>query len=72
MLSAQAGWPQLGHRLVILMFLCLYVGNALKDLISAPRPITVKKGTGKARLLSCDSSNLEAHSSSLVRSQACP
>ena len=49
------------------MFLCLYVGNALKDLISAPRPITVKKGTEKARLLSCDSSNLEAHSSSLVR-----
>lgn len=58
------GEPQLGHRLVVLMFLCLYVGNALKDLISAPRPLSVKSGKKRAILLAQSGHDLEAHASS--------
>lgn len=42
--ALQVGNPQLGWRLCFLMALCLYVGNAMKDLISAPRPTGMTKG----------------------------
>lgn len=42
------GFPELGWHLVVLMTLTLYVGNAMKDLVSAPRPLGLKYG--KARL----------------------
>ncbi|KAG7670509.1 hypothetical protein KSW81_003071 [Nannochloris sp. 'desiccata'] len=42
------GFPELGWHLVVLMTLTLYVGNAMKDLVSAPRPLGVSYG--KARL----------------------
>lgn len=35
------GFPQLGWHLAVLMALTLYVGNAMKDLVSAPRPLGV-------------------------------
>ena len=38
----QAGSEDIGAKAVILMAWCQYVGNALKDLICAPRPIHVK------------------------------
>lgn len=39
------GFPELGWHLVILMTVTLYVGNALKDLVSAPRPLGLKYGS---------------------------
>ena len=42
------GLPELGWHLVVLMTLTLYVGNAMKDLVCAPRPLGVNYG--KARL----------------------
>ena len=42
------GMPELGWHLVVLMTLTLYVGNAMKDLVCAPRPLGLRYG--KARL----------------------
>ena len=42
---------QLGSRLVNLMCVCEYVGNGVKDLVCAPRPMGHPKGAGKTKLL---------------------
>ena len=36
------GFPGLGSELCMLMAATLYVGNAMKDLVSAPRPLGLK------------------------------
>jgi membrane-associated phospholipid phosphatase len=41
------GLPELGWHLVVLMSLTLYVGNAMKDLVCAPRPLNVAYGRAK-------------------------
>lgn len=33
-----AGYPRLARNMVLLMALCIYLGNCLKDTVSAPRP----------------------------------
>jgi membrane-associated phospholipid phosphatase len=33
-----AGYPRLARNMVLLMALCMYLGNCLKDIVSAPRP----------------------------------
>ena len=38
------GFPRLGSDLCILMATTLYVGNAMKDLVSSPRPLGLKYG----------------------------
>mmetsp|Transcript_2266 Transcript_2266/g.6741 ORF Transcript_2266/g.6741 Transcript_2266/m.6741 type:complete len:416 (-) Transcript_2266:957-2204(-) len=43
--------PQLGWRLVFLLAFGLYVGNAMKDLVSAPRPLAVFDAKGEAKVL---------------------
>ena len=66
---AGVGVPELGWRLVFLMAGCLYIGNALKDLVSAPRPTGLKgKGGGdfRPKLIT---SNAEAATYALVCSQ---
>ncbi len=45
LLSCQVGEGQLCHRLSMLMALCIYCGNATKDLVSAPRPFQVRSCT---------------------------
>jgi hypothetical protein len=47
----QAGEVQLGSRLINLMCACEYVGNGVKDLVCAPRPMGHPKGAGKTKLL---------------------
>ncbi|KAL0018005.1 hypothetical protein WJX77_009909 [Trebouxia sp. C0004] len=54
-----SGEAELGTRLVLLMGLCLYVGNAMKDLISAPRPFGSEYKGNKVRLIG--GSELEAN-----------
>lgn len=54
-----SGEAELGVRLALLMGLCLYVGNAMKDLISAPRPFGAEYKGNKVRLIG--SSELEAN-----------
>lgn len=49
--SCQVGELQLGCRLVFLMSFCEYVGNGVKDLVCAPRPMGHPKGAGKTKLL---------------------
>lgn len=44
--------PQLAWRLVFLLAFSLYVGNAMKDLMSAPRPISMLDATGGTNVLS--------------------
>ena len=61
-----SGEAELGVRLALLMGLCLYVGNAMKDLISAPRPFGAEYKGNKVRLIG--SSELEAN----VNAQVCP
>lgn len=39
--------PQLAWRLVFVLAFSLYVGNAMKDLVSAPRPIAMLDAPGK-------------------------
>ena len=46
------GLPQLGWRLALLMAACIYIGNAVKDLISAPRPAGMSNGGAAAKLIS--------------------
>ncbi|KDD74787.1 hypothetical protein H632_c1074p0, partial [Helicosporidium sp. ATCC 50920] len=48
-----AGLPELGMQLVTLMALSLYVGNAIKDLVCAPRPMALRprRGAPRVRLL---------------------
>ena len=58
------GIPELGWRLVFLMAACLYIGNALKDLVCAPRPVGMKSGDYCPKLIA---SNAEAASFALVR-----
>ncbi len=60
------GIPELGWRLVFLMAGCLYIGNALKDLVSAPRPTGIKSKSSdfRPKLIT---SNAEAASYALVR-----
>ena len=41
-IQVQAGSEDIGSKATILMAWCQYVGNALKDLICAPRPIHVQ------------------------------
>lgn len=41
------GVGELGCKLIALMALCVYVGNAVKDLVSAPRPLGIEKGKAK-------------------------
>lgn len=59
------GEAELGTRLALLMGLCLYVGNAMKDLISAPRPFGAEYKGNKVRLIG--SSEPEAN----VNAQVC-
>lgn len=54
-----SGEAELGIRLVLLMGLCLYVGNATKDLLSAPRPFGAEYKGEKVRLIG--SSELEVN-----------
>ncbi len=63
---AGVGIPELGWRLVFLMAGCLYIGNALKDLVSAPRPTGLKGKDGdfRPKLIT---SNSEAATYALVR-----
>ncbi len=61
---AGAGIPELGWRLVFLMAGCLYIGNALKDLVCAPRPVGMQSGDYRPKLLA---SNAEAASYVQVR-----
>jgi len=60
-----SGEAELGTRLALLMGLCLYVGNAMKDLISAPRPFGSEYKGNKVRLIG--GSELEAN----VNAQVC-
>ena len=60
-----SGEAELGTRLVLLMGLCLYVGNAMKDLISAPRPFGAAYKGNNVRLIG--SSELEANVNAQVR-----
>ena len=46
-----SGEAELGTRLVLLMGLCLYVGNAMKDLLSAPRPFGAEYRGNKVKLI---------------------
>lgn len=54
--------PQLAWRLVFLLAFSLYVGNAMKDLVSAPRPISMLDDTGDTQVL-CRLSTAELRSS---------
>ena len=65
--SAGAGLPELGWRLVFLMAGCLYIGNALKDLVCAPRPVGMESGDYRPKLLA---SNAEAARYAQVRLRA--
>lgn len=49
-MPVQSGHADLGGRLITLMCFCEYVGNGVKDLICAPRPMGHPKG-GKTKLL---------------------
>ena len=60
-----SGETELGTRLVLLMGLCLYVGNAMKDLLSAPRPFGAEYKGNKVKMIG---PKLEAN----VNAQACP
>ena len=64
----QAGRLQLGTRLVILMSFLEYVGNGVKDLICAPRPMGHPQGAGKTKLLLSEKrgGSDDAHIHSLV------
>lgn len=57
------GLPQLGWRLVVLMAVCIYIGNALKDLVCAPRPNGMGHGDVRPKVIH---SNAEAASYALV------
>ena len=57
------GIPELGWRLSFLMAGCLYIGNALKDLVCAPRPVGMKSGDFRPKLIA---SNAEAATFALV------
>ena len=46
---------------------CLYIGNALKDLVCAPRPLGMKNGDYRPKLIA---SNAEAASHALVRTRS--
>ena len=46
-----SGETELGTRLVLLMGLCLYVGNAMKDLLSAPRPFGAEYKGNKVKVI---------------------
>ena len=64
--GAGVGLPELGWRLVFLMAGCLHIGNALKDLVCAPRPTGLEgKGGGdfRPKLIT---SNAEAATYALV------
>ncbi|KAK9823486.1 hypothetical protein WJX72_003099 [[Myrmecia] bisecta] len=50
--------PQLGYRATLLMGLCLYVGNGLKDLLCGPRPLAVSK---QAKLLAGSSLEVQTN-----------
>jgi membrane-associated phospholipid phosphatase len=39
------GFPRLGSDLCLLMAITLYVGNAMKDLVSSPRPLGLRYGS---------------------------
>lgn len=60
-----SGEAELGIRLVLLMGLCLYVGNAMKDLLSAPRPFGAEYKGNKVKLIG--PTKLEAN----INAQAC-
>ena len=51
------GLPQLGWRLALLMAACVYIGNAVKDLICAPRPAGMSNGGTAAKLISPSEEN---------------
>ena len=44
------------------MSLCLYVGNAIKDLVCAPRPLQVPYGKEKLKFLGGQSTDAEVNS----------
>ena len=64
-----SGEAELGIRLVLLMGLCLYVGNAMKDLLSAPRPFGSSYKGHKVRLIG--SSELEVNVYAQVSCMLC-
>ena len=41
------------------MTLCLYVGNAIKDLVSSPRPLGVAYGREKLKFLGASDEEVE-------------
>ena len=51
---------------MFLMAGCLYIGNALKDLVSAPRPTGIKSSKGSDFRPKLITSNAEAASYALV------
>ncbi|PSC73444.1 lipid phosphate phosphatase delta [Micractinium conductrix] len=53
------GLPELGRNLVFLMSLALYVGNAIKDLVCAPRPLGVAYGKQKLQFLGASDEEIE-------------
>ena len=63
----QAGEQDLGGRLVSLMCFCEYVGNGVKDLVCAPRPMGHPKGSQTKLLLAEKGGRDDANVHSLVR-----
>lgn len=63
----KAGEQDLGGRLVSLMCFCEYVGNGVKDLVCAPRPMGHPKGSQTKLLLGGKGGRDDANVHSLVR-----
>ncbi|EFN52812.1 hypothetical protein CHLNCDRAFT_138478 [Chlorella variabilis] len=53
------GLPELGRDLVCLMALALYVGNAIKDLVCSPRPLSVSYGKQRLKFLGASDEEVE-------------
>ena len=49
------------------MTLCLYVGNAIKDLVSSPRPLGVAYGREKLKFLGASDEEVELNAKVLGR-----
>lgn len=62
------GLPELGTNLVFLMAATLFVGNAIKDLVSAPRPLSLEYGVEKLRFLTGSSEEAEKN----AKEYGCP
>jgi hypothetical protein len=45
-----SGMGELGFHLVLLLSLTMYVGNAIKDLVGAPRPLGLQYGKERLKM----------------------